>query len=320
MRLPGFRSLDLAALVGVIAVALAFFRWHQPAMGQLSVLGDLVNQRPDLIVLAVAMTFVLLVGEIDLSVGSVLALASVTFGWVLDATGSGLLAAIAALGVGTLCGVASGLLTVALRIPSFVVTLGMMEIARGLAYWLSDMRRIGVGGCLDWLARPVAALASVPVIGPMKPTPAVGLAIVVALVGHVVLRQTVFGRHCQAIGDNRTAFTLSGGRVGWRVVTVFALSGLAAGVAGLMQTARFDATDHGGGVAMELTVIAAVVVGGTRLTGGRATVVGTLLGVLLIAVLQDGLSLMGTGTVAKRLSVGGVILLAVLFDSWRQRR
>ena len=314
------RYADLAALVIVIALVAAFFRFQVPAFGRLSVLGELINQRPDLIVIAVAMTFVLLVGEIDLSVGSILALCSVAFGAILQATGSAWLAGVGALGIGTACGAFNGLFTVAFGIPSFVVTLGMMEIARGLAYWLSDMQRLDARGTLDWLVQPLGVLSGVPVLGPMQLPPSVLLALALAAIGHVTLRRTVFGRHAQAIGDNAGAFELSGGRVGWRKVAVFSLVGFASGLAGLMQTAKFDSTDHGAGIAFELTVIAAVVVGGTRLTGGRATVVGTLFGCLLIAVLQDGLSLMGTGNVAKRLSIGGVILLAVLLDAWRRRR
>ena len=313
------RVRELAALAIVIAVMAALFRWYAPAFGRLSFLGQMISQRPDLIALAVAMTFVLLVGEIDLSVGAVLALASVAFGVSYEATGSGGLGVAAGLLTGALCGLANGLITVGLRIPSFVVTLGMMQIARGLAYWLSNMRRIDAGGRLEFLIDPIPGLASLPVVGTLSLTNAVLIAAAVAVAGHITLRRTVFGRHAQAIGDNLRAAELSGVRVGRVKVAVFVLAGLAAGAAGLMQTARFDTTDQGGGVAFELVVIAAVVVGGTSLTGGRASVVGTLLGCLLIAVLEDGLSLLGTGEVAKRLSTGGVILLAVLLDAWRRR-
>ena len=310
---------DVLALLAVLIAAAVFFRIQEPSFGKLSVQGQILSERADLIVLAIAMTFVLLVGEIDLSVGSVLALSSVVFGEVLGASDSASLATIAALVTGTLCGAVNGWLTVALRIPSFVVTLGMMEIARGLAYWLSGFGRVDVGGRLAGFVRPWSWLENVPVLGTMRLAPAVFLALALAIVGHVVLRRTVFGRHCQAIGGNARAFELSGERVGWRKVAVFAVVGAAAGLAALLQTARLDTTDPTGGVAMELTVIAAVVVGGTTLTGGRASVVGTLLGCLLIAVLQSGLSQIGTGEAAKRISTGAVIVFAVLLDAWRRR-
>ena len=314
------RFLDLLALVVVIAVAAIFFRVQEPDFGRLSYLGNMIDQRTDLIILSVAMTFVLLVGEIDLSVGSLLALASVLYASVLGATGSVTLGVLAALGSGAMCGAINGLLTVGLRIPSFVVTLGMMEIARGLASFVSEARRVNIEGSLSWLNEPSGALALLPLLRTMALSPSVPIALGIALLGHLALRKTVFGRHCQAIGDNARAFELSGGRVGWRKVTVFALAGLAAGLAGLMQTARLDTSDPTGGIAFELVVIAAVVVGGTSLAGGRASIVGTLLGCLLIAVLQAGLSLMGTGDVAKRISTGSVILFAVLLDAWRRRR
>ena len=314
------RFADLFALALVVLLAAAFFRWQEPAFGRLSVLGDLANQRADLVVLAVAMTFVLLVGEIDLSVGSVLALSSVVLGATLAATGSTTLAVTAALLAGAACGLVNGLLTVLLRIPSFVVTLGMMEIARGLAFWLSGFTRVDVAGRLSWLAQPSQWLRPLPGIGGLKLTPSVSIVIALAVAAHLILRRTVFGRHAVAIGDNARAFELSGLRVGWRKVAIFTATGAAAGLAGLMQTARLDTTDPTGGVAFELLVIAAVVVGGTSLTGGRGTIAGTLLGCLLIGVLQVGLSLMGTGEVAKRLSTGCVILLAVLLDALRRRR
>ena len=318
------RYADLLALGAVIAVASLFFWVQQPVFGKLSVIGDMVNSRADLVVLAVAMTFVLLVGEIDLSVGSILALCSVVFGEVFVRTGSVWPATAASLAAGTLCGAANGLLTVGLRIPSFVVTLGMMEIARGLAlyvaYSVSDRPRQSIDKSLAWLSDPLPGLASLPAIGTMRLSGAIVLAVAVAAVAHLTLRYTVFGRHAQAIGDNARAFELSGGRVGWRKVAIFALTGLAAAVAALMQTARLNTTDPQGGVAMELAVIAAVVVGGTSLSGGRASVAGTLLGCLLIAVLGTGLSILNTGDVAKRISTGCVILFAVLLDAWRRRR
>ncbi len=272
---------------------------------------SIANDLPTLLVMAVGMTFVLIIGGIDLSVGSVLALsggivAVALQGWHWPVP----LAECAGLACGLLCGVATGVTSVAWRIPSFIVTLGMLEIARGSAYLVTDSRTQYVGGVINGLSTPLAIGVS----------PAFLLALAVVGVAQFVLSRAVFGRELIGIGTNEEAMRLAGVDPRPRKVAVFALMGLLAGLGGLMQVSRFEAADPNAGVGLELQVIAAVVIGGTSLMGGRGSVVNTFLGVLIVAVLEAGLAQVGASDPAKRVITGAVIVIAVLLDVFRQRR
>jgi ribose transport system permease protein len=270
----------------------------------------LANQIPSLTAIAVGMTLVLIAGGIDLSVGSVMAL------------GSGLLAvarvnwqlplpfAIAlCLGIGLLAGLANGLITVCWSVPSFIVTLGMLEVARGGAYLVTDSRSIFVGDAMGTTGTPL------PVIGL---SPAFILAALVVVAGETLLSRTVLGRYIVAIGTNREAVRLSGIDPRPVVVSVFALSGLLAGLSGVFQVAYLESADPNSGIGLELSAIAAVVIGGTSLMGGRGSVISSFLGVLIIAVLQTGLAQIGATEPTKRIVTGAVIVAAVILDAYRR--
>jgi ribose transport system permease protein len=270
----------------------------------------IANQVPAAVLVAVGMTFVLIVGGIDLSVGSVLGLAGAVLGACLGPLGLswpwGLLAA---LGTGLLCGALSGALAVGLAVPSFIVTLGMMEIARGAAYTVSRSQTAYLGSQVEWIAEASVAGLSLPAL----------LAVGVAALGQLVLSRTVFGRYVVAIGTNEEAVRLAGidpRPVKW---AVFAASGLLAGLAAIVHSARLASADPNAGSGLELSAIAAVVVGGTSLMGGRGSVVHSLLGVVIIAVLGAGLAQMGAAEPVKRLITGCVIVAAVVVDRYRGR-
>ena len=271
----------------------------------------LANQIPDLMVLAVGMTFVLIIGGIDLSVGSVLALAGSVVSVAMLGWGWGVLpAALLGMACAALVGSLTGAITVAWRIPSFIVSLGVLEIARGAAYQLTDSRTAYIGDALAWLSNPVALGIS----------PSFLIALAVVVVAQLVLSRTVFGRYLVGIGTNEEAVRLAGVDPRPRKIMVFALMDLLAGLAALFQISRLEAADPNAGSGLELQVIAAVVIGGTSLMGGRGSVVSTFFGVLIISVLAAGLAQIGASEPTKRIITGAVIVIAVVLDTYRSRR
>lgn len=271
----------------------------------------IANEVPALTVMAVGMTFVLIIAGIDLSVGSVLALsAAVTAAAILQWKLAVPAAAALGLATGLLCGAVTGAVSVAWRLPSFIVSLGMLEAVRGGAYLVTDSRTQYVGDAIAGLAAPwIGGVSS-----------AFVLAVAIVIVGHLVLTRTVFGRHVVGIGTNEDAMRLAGIDPRPIRIAVFAVTGLLAGLGGLMQSARLEAADPNAGAGIELQVIAAVVIGGTSLMGGRGSVINTFFGVLIIAVLEAGLAQVGASEPAKRIITGAVIVAAVIIDTVRQRR
>jgi ribose transport system permease protein len=272
-------------------------------------LAALANRIPALTVVAAGMTLVLIIGGIDLSVGSVLGLAGAVLGvalvdwhWPLWAS------AALCLGVGLLSGCLNGLVSVRLGVPSFIVTLGMLEIARGLAYLATHSQTKYIGAGVESLARPSALLGA---------SPAFLLALLVITVGQIALSRTLLGRYLIAIGTNERAVRLAGINPRLAKIAVFALLGFLSALGGLFYTSRLGSSDPNAGVGLELSAIAAVVIGGTSLMGGRGSVVSSFFGVLIIATLESGLAQVGASEPAKRVVTGSVIVLAVVLDAWR---
>ena len=293
--------LALGALIAVFSFSPAHFF-------SLTTLRTIANQIPDAVLLAVGMTLVLIVGGIDLSVGSVLALASavlgvclVDFQWPLP------LALLACVLTGLLCGLVNGLVTVRWRLPSFIVTLGMLEMARGGAYLVTGSQTKYIGGTIERIAESSLFGLSLPFL----------LAVAVVLMGQFVLTRTVFGRYVVAIGTNEEVVRLAGFDPHRIKVAVFGLSGLLAALAAVIHSARLSAADPNAGSGFELQAIAAAVIGGTSLSGGRGSVINSFFGVLLMAVLGAGLSQIGAQEPTKRLITGGVIVAAVILDAYR---
>jgi ribose transport system permease protein len=270
----------------------------------------LSNDIPTLVVMSVGMTFILIIGGIDLSVGSVMALGASVLSIAMVRWGLPLLAA-SVLGVlvASLCGMLTGLVSVWWRIPSFIVSLGVLEIARGLAYQVTDSRTEYIGSAVEGISSPILFGMS----------PAFISAILIVIVGHLILTKTVLGRHWIGIGTNEEAVRLSGINPLPSKVLVFALMGLLSGIGALFQVSRLEAADPNGGVGMELQVIAAVVIGGTSLMGGRGSVISTFIGVLIISILEAGLAQIGISEPMKRIITGIVIVAAVVLDTYRRR-
>jgi ribose transport system permease protein len=269
----------------------------------------LANRIPALSVVATGMTLVLIIGGIDLSVGSVLGLCGAVVGLALINFHLPLWVAIfLALGVGLAAGTLNGVVSVRLGVPSFIVTLGMLEIARGLAYITTSSQTKYIGSDVEGLSAPVAGLAV---------SPAFIIAVLVIVTGQVVLSRTVFGRYLIAIGTNEQVVRMAGINPRPYKIAVFALLGLLAGLGGVFYTSRLGSSDPNAGVGLELSAIAAVVIGGTSLMGGRGSVVNTFFGVLIIATLEAGLAQVGASEPIKRVITGMVIVGAVILDAWR---
>ena len=303
--------LQHAGLLVVLGILTLIFGLGTDSFFRFQTLGVIANQIPDLTLVAVGMTFVLIIRGIDLSVGSTLALSSAALGsLVIDHDQPVLLAIIAAVLVGSLCGAANGLISVKANIPSFIVTLSMLEIARGLTKLITNSETKYIGSVIEPISNPIP---------PISFSPAFLFAVTVVVASQFVLRRTVFGRYCIAIGTNEDAVRLSGINVVPYKVTAFVLCGMFCGIAGIFHAAKLSTADPNAAVGMELSAIAACVIGGTSLMGGRGNVSSTFLGVLIIATLQTGLATLGVSDPIKQIITGSVILIAVISDALRQR-
>jgi ribose transport system permease protein len=298
-------------LVIVLLVLVLIFSLSSNNFFQMATLVTIANQIPDLTFLAVGMTLVLIVRGIDLSVGSLLALSAAVLGVLMTSHGWSIGSALAAaMVVAGLCGTVNGVISVSFGIPSFIVTLGMLEIARGATKVVTDSQSVYIGSEVEWFGQPIAsALVS----------PAFVVAVLAVVVGQFVLTRTVFGRYCVAIGTNAEAVRMSGIRAAPYSIAVFGISGLMCGLAGLAQTSRLSTADPNGAIGIELAAIAACVIGGTSLMGGRGSVVSSFIGVLIIQVLQTGLAQVGVSDAKKQIITGTVIIMAVLIDAIRIR-
>jgi ribose transport system permease protein len=258
-----------------------------------------------IVVMAVAMTFVISCGELDLSVGSTAALASLIAASVLEA-GYGIVAAVlAAILSGLAVGLANGLLVTVVSIPSFLVTLGMMQLIRGLDMRVTYTKPIGI---TDDFFNSVFGSGSI------GPVPSLFIwSILVAAIGHLVLRYTAFGREVLAAGGNRTAAQYSGVNTKRVKLYCFLISGAAAALAGMLYSGMMQTARYSFGTGAELAVIAATILGGTSLFGGKGSIIGTFVGALLIGTINNGLIIMGLDVSEQYMIAGAIIIVAVAF-------
>jgi ribose/xylose/arabinose/galactoside ABC-type transport system permease subunit len=260
-------------------------------------------------ILAYGQTFVILTAGIDLSVGSVLALSGVLMASMTNQHGvaAGIVIGLAA---GAALGAINGLFVTGAKMAPFIATLAMLAIARGLTYIYTQGLPIGVHEpSFEMFGQGLVATVPVPVI----------LMLAIFLICLFVLGQTRFGRYVYAIGSNPEVTRLSGIPINRYVIGVYAISGLLAAVGGLILTGRLNTADPNSGTGYELDVIAAVVIGGTSLFGGRGSVFGTLVGALIIAVVANGLVLLNVNPFWGQAVKGGIILVAVLADSIQRK-
>ncbi|WP_313565475.1 ABC transporter permease [Mobilicoccus sp.] len=300
---------DNGALVGLAAVCVVMFI-ATPAFLTVPNLLNVGVQAAVVAVLAFGMTFVIITAGIDLSVGSVAALSSICAGWLVASAGlPGPTALLAAPLVGLLTGLVSGAAVAYGRLPAFIATLAMLSIARGLALVVSGGRPID-------MPDSVAALG-----GDLGPVPVPILVLLVAwAVTAFVLNRTVFGRSLYAIGGNEEAARLAGLPLKRTLAAVYALSGLFAGIAGMVLAGRLASAQPQAASGYELDAIAAVVIGGASLAGGSGKATGTLIGALILAVIRNGLNLLNVTAFWQQVVIGLVIAAAVGIDVLRSRR
>lgn len=261
----------------------------------------ILQQATVLLVAAVGMTFVVMAGSIDLSVGAIVALAALTAASLSDELGAA--AIIPAVGVGLVAGLINGVIVAKGKVPSFIATMGAMVVYRGIVLMFTRGAPVSINdeGFLDAYSGRTFGIPHSVVIG-------LGLAVL----GYVILRKTVFGREVRAVGGGERVAMLTGIRISRVKIAMFALLGLLCGIAGLLQSARAMAATAQLGEGLELDVIAAVVVGGTPLTGGIGSIGGTVLGVLIITILSNGMNMMGVDPYLQNI-IKGLVLIAAVF-------
>ncbi len=316
--------LGLLVLLALFVLILAW-RGQLANFLSLSNLQGLLHENTVPAVIALGMLLVVISGGIDLSVGSVVALVTVVamqlYRLVEARTGSVGLASLTAVGagvaVGGLCGLINGLIITGLRVSPFIATLGMLSVARGLAYWISGRRTVSFPGARpDW----VTVLQTFAVPWYYLFEPGVWLTLVLALVIALVLRYTVFGRYCYAIGSNEATARLCGINSDRHKVAIYLVAGLLTGWAGILAFAHSTSGNPGGNVGLELAVIAAVVIGGASLGGGQGTVGGTLLGVLILGILQNGVSFCQVPVEIQYILIGGIVIVNTALSQWQRRQ
>ncbi|GGG03023.1 ABC transporter permease [Paenibacillus abyssi] len=266
---------------------------------------NIIRQTAIISIMGVAMTFVISAAEIDLSVGSIAALSSLTSAMALE-SGFGIFGAIVAgLGTGLLIGLVNGLLVTKVIIPSFLVTLGMMGVTKGLAMWVTNTAPVPIINETFVFLFGSGDIGNIPVL--------LFWTLAAVVIGHIVLRKTAFGRRTLATGGNQNAARFSGVNVSRTKLYVFLASGFAAGLAGMLYAGRMHSGRYTFGEGDELSVIAAVILGGTSLFGGVGTVIGTVIGSLMIGTINNGLIIMGLDVSQQMIVKGLIIILAVAF-------
>lgn len=295
-------------LIGLVAVSIIMV-FASDSFLSVANITNIMRQVSIIAIIAAGMTFVILTGGIDLSVGAVMALAGTIAAGLMVAGLNASLALLAGIGIGIGIGVFNGGLVAFAGMPSIIVTLATMGIARGFGLMYSG--GYPISGLPSW----IKFFGGGTVLGVQMP---ILIMFVVYVLAWVLLERTPFGRHVYAIGGNETATRLSGVRVSRTKLFVYVLSGFTASIAAIVLTSRLMSGQPNAGTGFELDAIAAVVLGGTSIAGGRGSVIGTLIGALLLGVLNNGLNMMGVDPYVQNVIKGGIILLAIYIG--RERR
>ncbi len=283
-------------------------------------IANIGRQTTLLLITAFAMTFIILSGEIDISIGAIASASSVVIALLISQGQPVLLAIAAGGGLGALLGLVNGVVTIKGKIPSFIVTLGMLNLIQGFALAATNASTITlpnnptVAGFRDLFARGTQTLPG----GLIIPNPIL-FALVILLALLFILTRTKFGADVYAVGGNAVSSRLAGIKVDQVKIGVFVLSGILVALAAVIYTARLGNGQPLGMIGYELDAIAAVVIGGTSFTGGRGSLLRTVVGAFLIGILNNSLSLMGVSFVLQQVVSGVIIILAVLIDYWARR-
>lgn len=266
--------------------------------------------------MGIGVTFVIITGGIDLSIGSVLAFSGVVTGLAMNAGLPSPLAILIGLLVGVVCGLVNGFVIAKMKLPPFIATLGMMMIARGAGLYLTNAAPLTVtdpffdllGGTLH--IKGLEIPIPVPVI----------IMLLVALIFSFILRKTRLGRYAYAIGSNEEAARLSGLNITRIKYMLYAICGLLSALTGIVLASRLSSAQATAGQSYELDAVSAAVIGGTSLMGGVGTIMGTMIGAFIIQVLRNGLNMMGVSSFIQQMTIGGVLILAVYIDQLRNKK
>lgn len=305
-------AVSQVAAAGILIVLFIALSIASPAFLTADNLFNLGSQTSVNAVIAVGVTLVIITAGIDLSVGSVAALSGVVGVMIMAQLGFGpLLGILGGIAVGALAGLVNGLLISVVGLPPFIATLGMLSVARGLV--LIATGAVSVFGAPDsfrLLGQGVIGSFPIPIL----------VIIVVAVAGHLVLTRTRLGRYAYAIGSNSEAARLSGIPVRRHLTGVYVIAGALAGLGGVIAASRINSGQPNFGEGLELDVIAAVVIGGASLFGGQGTVLGSLIGAFLVALIRNGAVLLDINTFYQNVIIGVIIWIAVFWDRFRRRK
>jgi len=318
-----------SSLANVKVVHPPSYRW--PTFLTWSNIRNVVNQNSDVAIIAIGMTLVIITAGIDLSVGSLLAVSAVLTAIFIESSGGEQAGALVLIGCSLLgvlicggCGALNGIMVTWFRVPAFVVTLATMMIARGLALIFAvRFQKILSGGTTEGTPEAIKVHAeSFGWLGNGElfsvPNP-IWLMIGLYIIAHLVMNHTPFGRYVYAVGGNAEAARLSGVPVMGVLIAVYVICGVMAGLGGIVDASRFEGGRPNAGELYELQVIAAVVVGGTSLSGGEGRIFGTLIGAMIIAVIQNGLNMAGVKSYEQKVVFGLLILAAVVLDQMKKK-
>jgi len=303
-RISGLGSLlPLAVIVILLAITTDTFM-------QIDNIMQVLRQAAVYAMMGVGMTFVIITGGIDLSQGSMLAFCCVASGMTINATGNMWLGMLMAVLAGVLVGFVNGIVIAYVKVPAFIMTLGSMYIIRGLTLYLTNSTQIAVNhATFKMIGQGFFLGVPVPVY----------IFLGVGLIAHLILAKTATGRYIYAIGSNEETARLSGVYVERNTIKVYVLSGISIGLASIVYLSRLSAAQPTAGQSYEMEAVAAVVIGGTSISGGEGGVLGTLIGAVVVAVIRNGLVLLGVQSFFTQIVVGAIIVCAVALDITRKR-
>ncbi|MEZ5364499.1 MAG: ABC transporter permease [Bryobacterales bacterium] len=307
------RLRSLGPLLGLILVYLFFCLWAGDSFYSGFNRVTVLTQSVIVVCGALGMTLIIVSGGIDLSVGSQIALSTVVIAKALESGASPGVAVVGGVLTGAVCGLVNGLLITRLKLVPFIITLGTLLIFRGAATGMANEQKIDAP--LTWLNSLLSKFPDPPWL---LVAPGVWIALVLSVLTAFALRNTVLGRHMFAIGSNENTARICGVRVERTKLWIYTLGGLLTGVSGVMQFSRLTVGDPTAARGMELDIIAAVVIGGGSLSGGEGSVLGSVAGAMLMAVIRNGLSMKGVPNYVQDILTGAIIVAAVAIDRWRR--
>lgn len=298
-------------LLGVLLVVIFIMAIMSPYFFSWKNCRNILNQSAIYLVLSIGMTFVICAGQIDLSVGAIIGFSGVCVGLLLNQGVSPIWAILIQLLIGVIVGIVNGIFVAYGKINSFIVTLGMMTILRGITLILTNSSSVfGFGNIITFIGSGKIGLVNMPII----------LSLVIATVGGVLLHRTTFGNYCLFIGTNEIALNRSGVNVKKYKIIIFALCGLCASVAGLIITARLNSAEPLAGQGYEMDAIAASILGGTSMQGGKGNIIGTIIACLILNIMKNGLTLLAISSHYQEILTGLILLISVLISESEQRR